>query len=72
MTKKKTPPPVIDPITVGQAAAAHGVNRSRIHKLLQEDRIIGAQQLENGQWLIPRAFTVAQPPKRKRGLEKMV
>lgn len=60
-----------DPITPGQAAAASGVNRSRIHKLLQEKRIAGAVQLENGQWWIPRAFTVKPPRKRARKLEKM-
>lgn len=60
-----------DPITPGQAAHAHGVNRSRIHKLLGEGRIPGAVQLDNGQWMLPRAFTITAAPKRARKLQKL-
>lgn len=60
-----------DPITPGQAAEAHGVNRSRIHKLLQEGRIVGAVQLENGQWWIPRNFTISPSTQRRRGMDKL-
>lgn len=67
-TKTKLP---VDPITPGQAAAAHGVNRSRIHKLLDEGRIPGAVQLENGQWMLPKAFTITPPARRARKLEKL-
>lgn len=60
-----------DPITPGQAADAKGVNRSRIHRLLGEGRIIGAVQIENGQWMLPRAFTIAPSAKRVRKLQKL-
>lgn len=60
-----------DPITPGQAADAHKVNRSRIHKLLQQKRIPGAVQLDNGQWWLPRTFAIAPAPKRTRKLDKL-
>lgn len=65
MTKKTVELPK-DPITPGQAADAQGVNRSRIHKLLQEGRIAGAVQLDNGQWWLPRQFTIAPAQKQRR------
>lgn len=51
-------------ITPSEAARRNGVNRSRIHKLLQEKRIPGAVQLENGSWLLPENFHIKRPPTR--------
>lgn len=61
-----------DPITPTEAAEARQVHRNRILALLRQGRIPGAVQLGNSHWLMPRNFTVSEPPKRKaRQLQKL-
>lgn len=61
----------IKKITPTEAAKLKGCNRSRILRLLSERRIPGAEQLSNGQWLLPPNFKVTPAEKRKRKLSKL-
>jgi len=57
-------------LTVREAAAIHEVTPRRIQRLIEDDRIPGAVK-KGPIWLVPAAFSVLPPPKRKRAMAKI-
>lgn len=47
-------------------------NRARFHKLLRDGRIIGAEQLSTGLWIIPDDFDIVDKPEGAGGPPLMV
>lgn len=59
------------PISTADAAKRHGVNVRRIQKLIQQQRIPGAEMI-GGVWVLPNDFVILAPPKRRRAPMKIV
>jgi hypothetical protein len=58
-------------ITLKAAAEARQVSKRRLQVLCGAGRIRGAEQLDNGTWLVPENFKVTKANPKRRQLEKL-